>query len=70
MRTTKRWWWLAAASALALVWAGPARAEGEQFIPVPSYRVGPYAAGGTSLYGGFIDYMNLMDIQAIWATST
>jgi branched-chain amino acid transport system substrate-binding protein len=63
MRKTKRWWWLGAASALVLVWAAPARAEGEQFMPVPSYRVGPYAAGGTSLYGGFIDYMNLINMR-------
>ena len=60
---TRRGWWLGAAVALALVWAGPARAEGEQFMPVPSYRVGPYAAGGTSLYGGFIDYMNLINMR-------
>ena len=25
---------------------------GEQFIPVLSYRVGPYAAGGSGYYGG------------------
>ncbi len=35
----------------------------EQFIPIPSYRVGPYAAGGTSLYGGFIDYLNLINMR-------
>ena len=64
MRTTKRWWrWLGIASALALTWVVPARAEGEQFMPVPSYRTGPYAAGGTSLYGGFIDYMNLVNMR-------
>lgn len=28
----------------------------EQFVGVPSYRVGPYAAGGTGVFGGMIDY--------------
>lgn len=63
MRTTRRGWWLGAASALALVWAAPAQAQNEQFMPVPSYRIGPYAAGGTSLYGGMIDYMNLVNMR-------
>ena len=49
MRMTSRGWLLGAAVALALGWNAPARAEGEQFVPIPSYRVGPYAAGGTSL---------------------
>ncbi|MBF0288208.1 MAG: ABC transporter substrate-binding protein [SAR324 cluster bacterium] len=38
-------------------------AADEQFVPLPSYRVGPYAAGGTGLYGGFIDYMNMINIR-------
>ncbi len=63
MRTTRRGWWLGAASALALVWAAPVQAQNEQFIPMPSYRIGPYAAGGTSLYGGMIDYMNLINMR-------
>ena len=33
----------------------------EQFFPLQSYRVGPYAAGGTGFFGGFIDY-------SIWST--
>ncbi|MGZ6097002.1 MAG: hypothetical protein ACXWLL_01310 [Myxococcaceae bacterium] len=63
MRITNRGWWLGGAVALALGWNAPARAEGEQFIPIPSYRVGPYAAGGTSLYGGLIDYLNLTNMR-------
>src|SRR5499427_10094486 len=63
MRTNKRGWCLGAALTVGLVWSGSARAEGEQFMPVPSYRIGPYAAGGTSLYGGFIDYMNLINMR-------
>ena len=33
----------------------------EQFIPALSYRVGPYAAGGSGFFGGVIDYMNLIN---------
>ena len=40
----------------------PARAD-EQYFPLQSYRVGPYAAGGTGFFGGFIDYMNLINIR-------
>ncbi len=57
-----------AAFLLALLFAVPALGQGaavpnEQFMPVPSYRVGPYAAPGTSLYGGFIDYLNLVNVR-------
>jgi branched-chain amino acid transport system substrate-binding protein len=56
-----------AAVAFGLVLAFPANAQtpatNEQFMPVPSYRVGPYAANGTSLFGGFIDYMNLVNLR-------
>jgi branched-chain amino acid transport system substrate-binding protein len=37
-----------------------AQAE-DQFIPVLSYRVGPYAAGGSGYFGGAIDYFNLVN---------
>ena len=33
----------------------------EQFIGLPSYRVGPYASGGSGLFGGWIDYMQLIN---------
>ncbi len=33
----------------------------EQFVPLLSYRVGPYAAGGSGFYGGAIDYFNLVN---------
>ncbi|HJV80602.1 ABC transporter substrate-binding protein [Noviherbaspirillum sp.] len=33
----------------------------EQYIPILSYRVGPYAAGGSGFYGGAIDYFNLIN---------
>jgi branched-chain amino acid transport system substrate-binding protein len=48
-----------AASILA---ATPLRAA-EQYFPLQSYRVGPYAAGGTGFFGGFIDYMNLINMR-------
>ena len=35
----------------------------EQFFPLQSYRVGPYAAGGSGFFGGFIDYMNLINMR-------
>ena len=36
---------------------------GEQYFPLQSYRVGPYAAGGTGFFGGFIDYMQLVNAR-------
>ena len=36
-------------------------AAAEQFIGLPSYRVGAYAAGGSGIFGGWIDYMNLIN---------
>jgi branched-chain amino acid transport system substrate-binding protein len=44
----------------------PATAQvgaGEQYFPLQSYRVGPYAAGGTGFFGGFIDYMQLVNLR-------
>lgn len=34
-----------------------------QYFPLQSYRVGPYAAGGTGFFGGFIDYMKAVNAQ-------
>ena len=42
--------------------AGGVQAQNEQFIPVLSYRVGPYAAGGSGYYGGAIDYWTLVNM--------
>jgi len=33
----------------------------EQYIPILSYRVGPYAAGGSGFFGGAIDCFNLLN---------
>ncbi len=41
----------------------------EQFFPLQSYRVGPYAAGGTGFFGGFIDYLNLDQHRATAAST-
>jgi len=35
----------------------------EQYFPLQSYRVGPYAAGGSGFFGGFIDYMQLINAR-------
>lgn len=53
---------LAFAGAMALSIGSHARAD-EQYFPLQSYRVGPYAAGGTGFFGGFIDYLNLINIR-------
>src|SRR5437870_5877584 len=39
----------------------PALAQNEQFIPMADYRIGPYAAGGTGTFGGFIDYLDMLN---------
>ena len=52
---------LAAIVGLGLLAAMPASAQNEQFIPILSYRVGPYAAGGSGYFGGAIDYSTLVN---------
>lgn len=41
--------------------ASAAFAQSQQFIPILSYRVGPYAAGGSGYFGGAIDYFSLIN---------
>jgi branched-chain amino acid transport system substrate-binding protein len=43
--------------------ANPDGAKNEQYFPLQSYRVGPYAAGGTGFFGGFIDYLQLVNAR-------
>jgi branched-chain amino acid transport system substrate-binding protein len=50
-----------AAALAVLALAAPALAGNEQYFPLQSYRVGPYAAGGSGFFGGFIDYMQLVN---------
>ncbi|AUT76217.1 ABC transporter substrate-binding protein [Paraburkholderia hospita] len=47
--------------ALTAAFVPNVRAAGEEYFPLQSYRVGPYAAGGSGFFGGFIDYMNLIN---------
>jgi branched-chain amino acid transport system substrate-binding protein len=47
--------------ALTAAFVPTAQAAGEEYFPLQSYRVGPYAAGGSGFFGGFIDYMNLIN---------
>ena len=48
--------------ALATV-AAAASAQNEQFIPMIGYWVGPYAPGGSGIFGGFIDYINMINAR-------
>ena len=50
---------MALAATMAI--SGPVLAAGEVYIPMPVYRIGPYAAGGTGYFGGIIDYYNLIN---------
>src|SRR5512145_1468516 len=47
---------------VAALCAGTALAQPkEQFIAMLSFRVGPYAAGGTGFFGGYIDYLDMLN---------
>ncbi len=35
----------------------------EQYVPLLSYRVGPYGSNGTSFFGAMIDYMTLVNMK-------
>lgn len=48
---------------VSLLGATPLAWAEEQFIPVLSYRVGPYGAGGAGFFGGVIDYFNLVNLN-------
>ncbi len=52
-----------AALTVASLATGNAAQADEQYFPLQSYRVGPYAAGGTGFFGGFIDYMTLINTR-------
>lgn len=54
---------LGSAALTALTVAPTAAQAQEQYFPLQSYRVGPYAAGGTGFFGGFIDYLNLINTR-------
>jgi branched-chain amino acid transport system substrate-binding protein len=39
--------------------------QNAQYFPLQSYRVGPYAAGGTGFFGGFIDYLKAVNARGV-----
>ena len=48
---------------VALVPITVTMAADKQFIPALVYRTGPYAAGGSGFFGGFLDYMALQNLR-------
>ncbi len=52
-----------AASALLLPVSEAVAQANQQFIALPSYRVGPYGANGQAYYGGMIDYFNYVNTK-------
>jgi branched-chain amino acid transport system substrate-binding protein len=54
---------VAALGAAALLATGLAHAQNEQFVPMNGYWVGPYAAGGSGIFGGLIDYMQMINTR-------
>lgn len=77
--TPRRWKSVAPACLLALVstlgLAAPAAAQTatpaspatgapmEQFVPIAIYRTGPYAPGGSGIYGAYADYLALVNAR-------
>jgi branched-chain amino acid transport system substrate-binding protein len=43
--------------------AASGHAQNEQFIPMAGYWVGPYAPGGSGIFGGMIDYVNMINAR-------
>jgi len=55
---------LLALVAAAFVAAAPyARAQKEQFVPANFYWVGPYAAGGSGIAAGLLDYLEMLNLR-------
>ncbi len=52
-----------AVSAAALVPALAQAQAKEQYFGIPSYRVGPFAAGGSGFFGGIIDYLQYVNMK-------
>jgi branched-chain amino acid transport system substrate-binding protein len=57
-----RWLWLALGLAVSSV-STQVQAANEQYFPLQSYRIGPYAAGGSGFFGGFIDYLQYINAK-------
>lgn len=64
MKSIKQLMLAATAAAVMLGTALPAAAQAnDQFIAIPSYRVGPYGTNGQSYYGGYVDYLNYVNLK-------
>jgi branched-chain amino acid transport system substrate-binding protein len=64
MMTTNKLLLPALLAALALSAAMPVLAQSkDQFVPVLSYRTGPYAPNGTQWANGFVDYLKLVNTK-------
>ena len=50
-------------TAVSLAILSQAAVAEDQFFPITSYRVGPYGANGQSFYGGFVDYLNYVNLK-------
>ncbi|HEY2864727.1 MAG TPA: ABC transporter substrate-binding protein [Casimicrobiaceae bacterium] len=55
-------WFLRALVGIVVV-AAAGFATAQQYIPILSYRIGPYAAGGSGYFGGAIDYFTLVNLN-------
>ncbi len=53
---------LTAGVAFALL-AGQGNAQNEQFVPANGYWVGPYAPGGSGIFGGMLDYFKMINAR-------
>ena len=53
---------LAAITSVIISYPLSAAAE-DQFVSITSYRVGPYGQNGQAFYGGFIDYLNYVNLS-------
>ena len=54
---------IATAIALTMVATMPASAQNGQFVPVLSFRTGPYGGTGAPWANGVIDYYNLVNVR-------
>ncbi|MBW9332117.1 ABC transporter substrate-binding protein [Herbaspirillum sp. RU 5E] len=64
MKHLRQWLLATACAASLLAPAAPVLAQAsDQFIAIPSYRVGPYGTNGQSYYGGYVDYLNYINIK-------
>ncbi|MDW8311563.1 MAG: ABC transporter substrate-binding protein [Burkholderiales bacterium] len=63
MNTKLTRWLVALGAAATTALTVPSALANEQFVPLLSYRVGPYASGGTGIFGGVIDYFNLVNMK-------